>query len=215
MTTSTAISAQGSTVQISGTAGSAVTPTAIAVGFPTVFTKTAHGLAAGTVATFAQFDGADDNLLDGKTYTITSVTANTFSIQLDTTGKTITVSGTTTVTPQAYVLIANIKDFSGLDGSASDIDVTHMTSSAKEFRPGLVDNGGFMINVDLDNADPGQIIVRAAQVAGTVKNFKLTLPNGNVAAFSGYVKKFGASGGVDAVVKSSIDIKVTGAVTWS
>lgn len=213
MTTSTAISAQGSTIQISTGTGGAKTITDIAVGNPTVITIAAHGFSNGDVVALAGLTGADAALLNGQSMVVQFKTSDTFALAIDTTGKTITASGT--ATPNTYTTIANIKDFSGLDGSAADIDVTHIGSTAKEFRPGLVDNGGFNCNLDLDNSDPGQLAVRAAQVAGVVKQFKLILPNANVASFSGYVKKFGASGGVDAVVKSAFDVKITGAVTWA
>ena len=36
-----------------------------------------------------------------------------------------------------------------------------------------------------------------------------------VASFNAYVKKFNLSGQVDGVYKSSLELKVTGAVTWA
>lgn len=111
--------------------------------------------------------------------------------------------------------IANIKDFSGLDGSAGEIDVTNLASSAKEFRLGLVDNGQFSFNLDTDLTDAGQAALRTHWLAGSVASFKLTLPGTtmHIFAFSGYVRKFTIAGGVDAVVKSSCEIKISGAVT--
>jgi hypothetical protein len=210
--TSTAISAQGSTLKIATGTASPISATAVAVGYPTVITAT--GVNNGDVVTAASFAGADAALLNGLTFVAKYSTGTKFAIDIDTTGKTITTSSST-VTPVTYTAVKNLKDFSGFDGSASDIDITNLDSTAKEFRAGLVDNGQFTVNLDLDNSDAGQLAVRAAQVAGITKNFKLTLPNGNVASFSGYVKKFGAAGGVDAVVKSAIDIKITGAITWA
>jgi hypothetical protein len=213
--TNTAISAQGSTLSMSTGTGSPITVTTVIEGNPTILTAAAHGLSNGDVVTLAGFSGTDAALLNGKTVVVTNVTTNTFAVNIDTTGKTITTTGTPTATPQTYTPISNITTFNGLDGQPSDIDVTNLDSAAKEFRPGLVDNGAFSFNVMRDTDDPGQIAVDAARVAGTVKTFKLVLPNAATATFDGYVKKFPLSGGVDKVLETAVDVRVTGAVTWS
>jgi hypothetical protein len=140
------------------------------------------------------------------------VTPNTFAVDVDTTGKTIT-AGSGTATPQTYTAVANVKSYSGFDGEASEIDVTNLQSSAKEFRLGLIDNGKFSFECDQDDNDAGQIAVLAAQVAGTIQNFTLAFPNGKVASWTGFVKKFTRSGGVDQVLKQTCDIRISGAVT--
>lgn len=115
----------------------------------------------------------------------------------------------------SFTAIKNIKTYSGLDGSASEIDVTNLDSEAKEFRVGLEDNGQFTIELDRDFSDSGQIALLAARDTQAAKKFKLSLSNGENAQFVGYVKKFGINGGVDQVVKGSVDIRITGPVTWS
>lgn len=115
----------------------------------------------------------------------------------------------------SYTAISNIKTFSGFDGSSSEIDVTNLASAAKEFRVGLEDNGQFNLELDRDLSDVGQTALLAARDSQDAKSFKLTLSNGTYATFTGYVKKFSMSGGVDAVVKGSVDIRVSGAVTWT
>lgn len=209
---STAISAQGSTLAIGTGSGSAKTITGVAVGYPTIFTSTAHGFNSGDVVTLVSLTGTDAALLNGQTVTVREVTANTFAVRVDTTGKTIT-AGSGTATPTTFTQIVNIKDFSGFDGSASEIDVTNMASTAKEFRLGLTDPGQFTINLDYDNTNAGHIALRSKQVSGAISSFQLTLPNTNVITFSGYVKKFSLAGGVDAVAKTAVDIRISGAIT--
>ena len=109
--------------------------------------------------------------------------------------------------------MANIKDFTGFDGAASEIDVTNMDSSAKEFRLGLVDSGQFNFNIDYDSANVGHIALRAKQVSGVVSNFKVVLPNATAITFNGFVKKFSLAGGVDQVAKTAVDIRITGSIT--
>lgn len=210
--TSTAIPAQGSILQIATGAGSAKTITDVSVGNPTILTATAHGLANGDVVTLAALTGLDAATLNGLTVSVRNITTNTFAVYVDTTGKTIT-AGSGTATPVSFTAVANIKDFSGFDGSASEIEVTNLDSVAKEFRLGLTDAGQFTINIDYDNSNAGHIALRARQVSGLLTNFKFTLPNSNAITFTGFVKKFSLAGGVDAVTKTAVDIRVSGAVT--
>lgn len=213
---STAISAQGSILQIGTGSGGAKTISAVVVGSPTIFTSAAHGLSNGDVVTLAGLTGTDAALFNGLSFTVQNKTTNTFSLAVDTTGKTVT-AGSGTATPVTYTAIGNIKDYNGFDGQAGEIDVTNMSSVAKEFRLGLVDSGHFNMNYDLDNGDAGQLAIRAAQVSGALKNFKLTLPGGTTpnASFTAFVKSMPVSGAVDQVVKSSSQLRISGPVTWS
>ena len=212
---STAISAQGSAIKIGTGTGGAKTITAIAVGFPTIITSAAHGLSNGDRVTISGVTGADAALLNGLVFTVKNVTTNTFALDVNSVGKTLTATGT--ATPVTYTAVGNAKSFSGFDGAAAEIDVTNLASTAKEFRLGLIDNGGFSFELDQDNGDGGQSAVRAAQISGAVKDFKLELPGGStpVASFQGYVKTFQSSGGVDDVVKGSVQIRITGPVAWA
>lgn len=212
---STAISAQGSILQIGTGTGGAKTITGIAAGFPTIITSVAHGFNNGDVVTFAGVTGADAALLNTLSIVVETVTANTFSVAVNSVGKTLTATGT--ATPVTYTAVSNLKIFSGFDGQASEIDVTNMASLAKEFRLGLTDPGHFQIDVDQDLGDAGQLAMRAAQASGAIKNFKLILPAGTTptASFTAFVKSFSTSGGVDQVAKSSAQLRISGNVTWS
>lgn len=135
----------------------------------------------------------------------TAITAQGTTLSIDT-----SVSGGPTYTP-----VANIKSYSGFDGSAAEIDVTNLDSEAKEFRLGLQDNGQFTLEIDRDFSDAGQTALLVARQTGEKKQFKLLLPNGENAIFTAFVKKFGLGGGVDQVVKSGVDLRISGAVVWS
>jgi len=213
--TSSAISAQGSILQIATGTGAAKNITAIAVGNPTIITSAAHGLSNGDVVAIAGVTGADAALLNGQSWVVTNKTTNTFAVQLDSTGKTLTATGT--ATPNTYTAISNLKTFTGFDGSASEIDKTNLASTAKEFALGLVDPGHFTFEVDQDLSDAGQLAVRAAQLSGITKGFKMILPAGitPTASFNALVKKVSSQGGVDQIVKNSIELRITGAITWA
>jgi len=213
MANSTAISAQNSTLQVSTGTGGAKTITGIAVGYPTIITSAAHGFSNGDVVAIAGVTGADAALLNGYSWAVTNVTTNTYAVQLNSVGKTLTATGT--ATPNTYTKVNNFKDYNGFDGKSSEIDVTHLESTAKEVRAGLMDNGSLSINIDRDTSDAGQQALLAAQVSGAVKNFKLTLPNAVVGSFAGIVTQFSLSGKVDDVLKTPCTIRISGSVTWA
>lgn len=211
---STAVSAQGTVVQISTGSGGAKTISGVAVGNPTILTATAHGFSNGDVVAIAALTGADAAALNGKSYVVKNKTTNTFAVDQDTTGLTIT-AGAGTATPTTYTKIANVHDFTGLDGAASEIPVTNFDSTAVEIRLGLQDFGQFSMNMDFDGADAGQLAMIAAQAAAAQHNFKIVLTNAQTASFAGYVKKFSLTGGVDAVYKRAADVRISGSVTIS
>jgi hypothetical protein len=216
--TSTAISAQGTTLQIGTGSGGAITVSGGAPGFPTILTATAHGRVNGDVATIAAIVGTmgtdATNGLNGKTFVIKNATANTFAIDANTTGLVYTSGGT--ATPVTFTTIGNVKTFTGFDGQASELDRSNFASTAKEFILGLVDFGQFSFDTDYDYTDAGQTAVLAAQVSGLIKTFKLTLPDSHTATFTAYAKKMPTTGGVDQIVKrAGTTLRISGAVTWA
>jgi len=113
------------------------------------------------------------------------------------------------------VTVGGIKSFSGFDGEASDIDITTLASTSKEFRQGLQDFGNFSIDVNRDPNDPGQIELDAAKAAQDTRECVLTLASGDIATFQAYVKSFNANGAVDDIIQGTCNMKVTGSVVWS
>ena len=214
---STAISAQGSKLYIGGTAGGAKTITGVAVGNPTILTSAAHGFQNGDYVTFdSNFAGANAADLNGKSVVVRNRTTNTFAIEIDTTGRTIT-AGTAQGTAAAWTQVKNVTSIKGIDGSAKEIDTTNLDSTAIEMLLGLPDNGSLAVEVDGDPADAGQAAVQTARDDVGIRTFKWTLPSGalSTATFNGYVKKFDRSSSPNDKVKRMIDIRISGAVTWS
>ena len=118
---------------------------------------------------------------------------------------------------EVFTTIAEVKSFSGPGGEASEIDVTSLDSTGKEFRLGLQDEGNITLDCLLVPGDTAQEGLRADRAAGTVRNFKLILPDTatTTLSFAALVKGFSIAGGVDDVVSASVSLRVTGAVTWS
>lgn len=210
--TSTAISAQGTVLSIGTGTGAIKAITDIALGNPTILTSATHGYRNGDVVVLTDLTGGDMALLNGQSFSVRNVTTNTFAIYIDTTAKAI-VADSATATSTSFTPVANIKDFTGFDGAASEIELTNLDSVAKEFRLGLNDPGQFTFNIDYDGTNAGHIALRAKQVSGIVSNFKVVLPSTAGINFNGYVKKFTLAGGVDALAKTAVDIRITGLAT--
>lgn len=116
--------------------------------------------------------------------------------------------------PTDWVTIRNVSTISGLrGGSRSEIDVTDLTSDAKEYRLGLKDNGSLTLAVNYNADDAGHQRLEAALDEIDASPFKITDPVGNIFTFSGFVKKFDVNWAVDSVEKGNLEIRITGAVT--
>ena len=129
-------------------------------------------------------------------------------------GSDLAINTGTALAP-AWTKIKGVISFNGLDGSASDIDVTDLDSTAMEYINGLVDNGKFSMEAKTLHTDPGQMALRAALVSGARTSLQLTFPDDVVATFDILVKSMPVAGGVNALLKGTIDTKVTGTVVWS
>jgi hypothetical protein len=133
---------------------------------------------------------------------------------IETQGFTLGISATGT-SPITYTNIGEISNFSGFDGSAAEIDVTHLASTAKEFLMGLQDWGQFSIDTNYLPADAGQDLLRTAKGNRDIHYFKATFSDASYATFAGYVLSAGVSGGVDAKVDGNFVIRISGDVTFS
>lgn len=214
--------AQGSTFHVSGTAATPEVVTAVTVGYPTIIAITGHaGVANGDVITIAGFTGADAATLNGLTAVVknyaTGATNDTFALDINTVGKTITVNaGVTTVTPTAWIKIGQVKSIKPSNATAPQIDVTDLDSTAKEYLTGLVDNGTFGADCLILESDVGQAAVKAAFDASLSKSYKVTTP-AKTRTFSASCTKFPTLPdlSVDGVQMGSMEFKISGAITIS
>ncbi len=115
----------------------------------------------------------------------------------------------------AHVAVGGVQTFSGFDGESTEIDITTLASTAKEFDIGLEDFGGFSLTVIYDGSDVGQAAIMAAMTASATREVVVTLSDSSVATFDVVVKSFSKEGSVDGVVTGTINMKITGAVAWT
>lgn len=210
---STAISVQGATLKI-GATGSVKTITAITKANPGVFTSSAHGFTNGQVIGISGVTGMVE--VNGKYGVVVAATTNTFSIAgLDTTNATTYTSGGSATPSQ--VTVGNFKAVPMPGGQKSELEVTNLASTSKEFIAGLRDNGQATISFDIDQDDQGQQVIRSSFAAsGSVASpFLFTLPNSKTRSFNAFCLNYGEQNGVDQVFTGSATLRITGDITFA
>lgn len=119
--------------------------------------------------------------------------------------------------PEVFTSVGEVTSIDGPGGEASEIDVTHLGSSAKEYLIGLPDEGNLTLDCALLPDDIGQTRLRNDRINATLRNYKITLTDtpATIITFAGYVKGFRVSAGVDSKIAASITLRVSGAVTYT
>lgn len=120
--------------------------------------------------------------------------------------------------PETFNNITRVVSVSGLgNGSSTEIDITDLSSSGKEFLLGLKDEGEITLTLNLDTSDTYQTQLRTARDNRTLTNFQLTLTDSGptVISFAAYVKTFGIDVGVDDKVPLNVALRISGEATWA
>lgn len=122
---------------------------------------------------------------------------------------TITIGGTA---------IAGVRSITGIgSGKATEIDVTTLASTAKEFRMGLQDFGSIQIEMIRNQDDTGQVALFTNLAAQTSATFIVTLPSStaNVITFTGFVTSVTTDIGADGVVTGVAEVRITGTIAFT
>jgi predicted secreted protein len=120
--------------------------------------------------------------------------------------------------PEVFTAIKEIKTFSGPGGSAAVIDVTDLSSLAKEKRMGLADEGQLSFTINYIPNDTQHTLLRTQRANREETNFKLVFTDDSPAttwSFGAFVTGFSVSGAVDGVVEANVTLEITGAITES
>jgi hypothetical protein len=99
-----------------------------------------------------------------------------------------------------------------------EIDVTHLTSTAKEFRGGLRDYGTLSGTFWVDPTLTGQALANTMYGNASIRAWDLTPPGSiGVYTFDAYVNQFSSIGniGVDTYMQSNIGIRLSGDITFT
>lgn len=124
-----------------------------------------------------------------------------------------------TASPNAYQEIGQVISIGGPTGTTGEIDVTNLSSSAKEFIPSLPDWGSVDSEIVFDQATTAN---RHQELwddfsAQTVGTYKITLTDSpqTTFTFTAYPSQFALNIAVDDKVGASISLRITSAVTMA
>jgi len=120
--------------------------------------------------------------------------------------------------PEVFTAIGELTGIDGVgSGTSAEIDVTTLSSTAKEFILGLKDEGEVTLTMNLDTANAPQTGLRTDRDNKTLRNFELTLTDSGptVITFSAYVKNFPLGISVDSQITLSLALRISGPVTWA
>lgn len=124
------------------------------------------------------------------------------------------ISRETSLGSGSFVAVANVRSFSGPSGENPEIDVTTLSSTAKEYIGGLIDNGELTLelNFDHDNTTHQQAIADQEASPPTTTGWRITFANPTVNyTWPAFVKSFSISGEVDGVYQASMTLRLSGA----
>lgn len=200
---------QGSKIEVVTGSGSAKTITGISKANPAVVTSTAHGLASGDVVKIAAVVGMVE--VNGGTYVIQNLTANTFSLLgVDSTNYTTYGSGGT-ATPQTFSSMCELTGYNRQGGSAAEIDATTICSTATESESGLPDYGTTQLDYNFAPQNTIQLAIKAAFTAGSILPVRVTLPNsGGIMVQLGTVQQTSEQASNGSLWTGSLTIKNSG-----
>ena len=123
----------------------------------------------------------------------------------------------TGASPIVYTTIPEVSEISGPGGQAAEIDVTDLSSSAKEFRMGLQDEGQITLSLNYIPTNTVHKGLRTDRSNQSLRSFQILFtdsPN-TTWTFSAYVLGLEISNSVDDVTKGSVTLRVSGSITQS
>jgi hypothetical protein len=120
------------------------------------------------------------------------------------------------VSPTTWTQLPDVKNVNFRTGSASVIDVTDLSSTAKEKRMGLADEGQCTFTLMFRPKNTAHAELVQAKGDRQSRDFKVVLtdtPTPTTYYFTGFVLSVPLSANVDAVIESNVTIEITGPVT--
>lgn len=118
--------------------------------------------------------------------------------------------------PEVFTAISEISTFSGPGGAATVIDVTDLSSLAKEKRMGLADEGQLSFTINYIPNDTQHSLLRTQRANRQETNFKLIFTDDSPSttwSFAAFVTGFSVTAAVDGVVQANVTLEITGAIS--
>lgn len=116
-----------------------------------------------------------------------------------------------------WITITEVSEMSGPGGQAAEIDVTDLSSTGKEFRMGLQDEGQISLTVNYIPTDTSHSALRTRRANQTLTSFRILFTDSpqTTWSFSAFVLGLEISNSVDDVTKGTITLRISGSVTQS
>jgi hypothetical protein len=130
---------------------------------------------------------------------------------------TVVLTQATTLTFNS-VAVAGVVGMKGLgSGKSTEIDITTLASTAKEFRQGLQDFGSITVTLIRSLDDAGQAALLTAHAAQASQTCIIVLPSGTLktATFTAFVDMITSDIDKDGVVTGEAVLRISGPVVWS
>lgn len=117
--------------------------------------------------------------------------------------------------PEVFTTIAEINSIDGPGGQANEIDVTDLSSTAKEYLIGLQDEGDVTLEINYIPQNTQHAQLRSDKASATQRNYRITFTDSPATTwtFAAYVKGFSISNSVDDRTVASVVLRVTGSIT--
>lgn len=120
-----------------------------------------------------------------------------------------------TGSPNAFSDIPEVFSIAGPDGQSSWIDTTDLSSTAKQGRPGLIDNGQIRLGINYLPDNAVHSAMRTAWAANTLKRVRLTFTDSTATKWEAdiYVTGFSVRGEVDGKIQADVTLRISGAIS--
>lgn len=135
------------------------------------------------------------------------------SSALDSQGMLIQVG--TSASPIIWSTVTEVSDISGPGGQAAEVDVTDLSSTAKEFRMGLQDEGQISLSMFWIPSQATHSTLRTARANQTLTNFQIIFTDSpqTIWRFTAFVLGLEINNSVDAATTATVTLRVSGSVT--
>lgn len=121
-----------------------------------------------------------------------------------------------TLFQRAGVTIGEVLQIKGPGESKKEIDVTPIDATSRVRIAGIADGGEVSFDLNYDPTDSTQDALRADYLAGTVSSYGIVLPGGiGTISFSAVILKWEPKIDVDKAIGLSVQMRVSGAVTYT
>jgi hypothetical protein len=129
-----------------------------------------------------------------------------------------TISRINDASPQAYVVIPQVTDVGTVGSDRGLIDVTNLSSTAREYKKAIKDGQELTLTINYDPDDAQHAALRTDNDAETARSYRVTFSDSpaQTVTFNGLVTNWSVGNIViDNVLTLSVTIKPTGDLTFA